>query len=218
MIATEFSERRQLALVVKLIRKIQRQLQLTRWSSTLISQRYGRRSAPKILKSKEINYVATCLDLTFALTHQLKAAGFKPTFIVDELIGENTNRPTLHFAVEFEIAGEPHTIDFAANKSALFYDGKFTHGRAFPGLVQLGEHRFGTEQLEPHQTPMQFLGVKRLREVNKKFPKVKYKDLRSALAQLKQADSARLFGIISARRPRVVATLHPPARASRATH
>lgn len=206
----ESTERAQLAEVLRMIRSVQRQLQLARWRPTLISRRYGKRSAEKILESKEVNYVATCLDLTFALTHQLKKRGFNPTFVVDELVGEHTNKPTLHFAVELEINGKPHTIDFAANKSALFYDGHFNHGRAFPGLLQLGEHKFGTQELKSNQTPMEFLEIRRLREINKRFPKVKYKDLRAVLAQLKKVDSERLFGIIRARRPRIVATMHRP--------
>lgn len=202
------TERQHLAEILITIRRVQQQMQLVRWPPALYGRTYGKRSVEQILRSKSTNYMNPCLDLTIVLLHYLREKKYKPTLIVEELISEHTGKPTLHFALEIPVGEKVFTVDFPRSKTANFYEGKYDHLKAYPHLLAIAQHEVPTETFTPKTKPFRLVGVSSLRQIGKRFQRVRYAHIRKAYEMMRRADRPELLNAVRARPLRTVWTKH----------
>ena len=198
------TERQQKTAIYRIIRGVQQQMQLVRWPPEKYGRLYGKRSVEQIIKEKNTNYMNPCLDLTMVTIHLLREHGFNPTCIAQELIGEHTGKPTLHFAIEVPVAEKTYTIDFPRSKTANFYEGAFDHMKSFPHLMPIEVHRLPTDHFTIKTKPFHFFGVARLRRIGARFKRVKYAHIRKAFTAMSKADHPELHATVRARPTRIV--------------
>jgi hypothetical protein len=188
---------------IEIIKKIQKEIKLVKWTPEQYQKFYGKRTINEILKSKEVNYMNPCADLTFATTVLLNEAKIKTKIIVDELIGEYTKKPTLHFAIEIQIKGQNYTIDFKRSKNVLIYKGKYSHNQSIPNLKHLKTHEFDSTKLKRENTQLSFFGLKTTKQIETVFSSFNAKYLKSVFEAMKKSDTPLLFRLVTRKKPKI---------------
>ncbi len=182
-----------------LVKWVQENIRLARWKPELHRKRFVERTAGEVLRRRTANYMNPCLDLTTALAIQLKENGFKPTFVVQELISEHTQKPAFHFALEVQADKKKYTLDFKTGKTAIVYKGQYNPKKSNPQIKNLVLKRFSTEKLERSTTPFQFFGIKRTSEMSRVFSHNTHESLQAAFKAMKRDDNSKLFRQVKAR-------------------
>ncbi len=190
------TNRKEIATVVKEIRWVQRNIHLERWTPDDFHRKYWRRTPEQVVQSGETNFLGPCMDLTIVMLDRLKKKGYNPELLVQELINEHSLQPSLHFAIEVPINGKIHTIDFYAQKRAVFYEGNFNPRRTHTTPFHLNVQRFPSDGFTSHTTPYKFLKVSTRREANRLFTHVKPIHLRALYRYMESANTPANFGRI----------------------
>ncbi|MBN2127788.1 MAG: hypothetical protein JW703_05400 [Candidatus Diapherotrites archaeon] len=188
---------------LQIVQKIQKEINLVRWTPEQYHKFYGKRTINEILESKEVNYMNPCADLTFATTILLNEAGFKTKIIADELIAKHTKKPMLHFAIEIQIKGNPHTIEFQASKKVLVYKGKYSHEVSMPKLTHLKVHEFDSTKLKRTDSILTFTGIKTMGKLKDVFSSFRAKHLKASFEAMQKSDNIKLFNAVTRKKPKI---------------
>ncbi len=183
---------KQIGRVEAIIKEIQ-SFDFVRWPPAKYGRLFGRRTIGEVLREKTANYMNPCLELTSSAVVLLAEQGFKPTFVIEEKIGEHTNKPVLHFAIEISIDGKIHTIDFSQRRNVLFYQGKYNLDKSSKREIHLGLKRIKASGFTRAQSPLSFFGVTNIKKIGRTFRHFKYPHLRAVFEAMHRADSQFLF-------------------------
>jgi hypothetical protein len=173
------------------IKKIQTEFELVRVPKDDIKRFFLGRPVGEILKSKKINYMGSCLDLTSVLIQRLLEQGINSTLIVHELISEHTRKPVFHFALELHVPDGNITIDFKTGKVALWYNGQYNARRSIPHLISLKINRFEINSLDTAKSLLQNVGIEKPAAYERLFMHVRYCNLIQASRKIIKDDSER---------------------------
>ena len=125
------------------------------WTNEEILQKFGKRSASQILSEGHTCYMNPCLDLTLATIPLVKARGFEPILVVEELIHPVTHQPAVHFAIE---AGNLY-LDYSGSNRVIIGEGKYQNARKSKSLSL---RRFDGKTILPSEDICQIMGINSL--------------------------------------------------------
>lgn len=174
-------------------RWVMENVQLVRVDADEHRRIFGNRSAQDILATKKVSYMNACPDFTFAFIHLVKEKGFAPQLVVEEIVSTKTKLPTLHFAAEIPIGKKILTVDFTESRKVIYYEGEYYPQKSSPTKTSLGIHRYPTTKLGHTTTLNQFLGIKGITTLYKRFPHVTPTAARAVFDAMKKIDSPRLY-------------------------
>jgi hypothetical protein len=194
---------KQIEFIEKLADYIMRTVKPTRWDPKTYPEKFTKRSPAEILKSRERNYMGSCIDASFALATRLKQTGFSPTIVVQELVNEHTKEPGLHFAVEVKADKKLYTVELNGVKKTLIYSGKYNPSISKPNLKSLSVRRFSAKNLNPSEPIYKFFKMSHPEDFKKVFKHVKKKHIDKAFQKMRESDNPKLFSKIQRRRYKV---------------
>ncbi len=166
-------------------------IQLVRNDATHFGKTFGTRSPGEVLRSKQTNYLNTCLDLTMATIHLLKEKGFKPVLVAQEGIYNTTKKPVVHFMIEVEIDRELYSVDYKRGKIVDIYKGPVRKESA--ARKHIAFQRFDTTKLEKNMIPFEFFGVRDMSEIHKVLPNCTKEGILALTTMMEKANKTRLF-------------------------
>ena len=104
------------------------------------------------------------------------------------MIGRHTNQPVFHFALEVPVQRKTIVVDFKTGKDVVTYSGKYNPKKSAPGQTSLALHRFSTKNMTERITGFQFIGIRNLREIGKKFSRIKLRHVYASFESMRRAD------------------------------
>ena len=150
------------------------------------------RTPGEVLKSKQTNYINTCIDLTMATAILLKEKGFRPVIVAQERVHGVTKMPVVYLMIEVPINRCVHTIDYRRGKVAEIYKGRVDPKRA-SSQKHLALHRFSTDGLTRKTKPHTLFGFAGVFEVHNVFTHCSAKGAAELVKVMERANRTNLF-------------------------
>jgi hypothetical protein len=164
---------------------------------------FGERTPGEVLKSKQTNYINTCVDLTMATAVLLREKGLRPVIVAQERVHGVTKKPVVHFMLEVIINREVHTIDYKRGKVAVIYKGHANPKKA-GSQKHLAFHRFETKSLSRGTRPFDFFGFSNMSKIHTVFPHCSEKNIAALTKVMERANKTNLFKRVKNANKRVV--------------
>jgi hypothetical protein len=155
------------------------------WTPEEYKRAFGSRTPREIVDSGKTGFVGSCLDMTIVANAALMDAGFKTTIVVDETMEHEHNLVRPHFAVEFDIGGEPFHLDFHNMRKTFFSRGRYTQNKK-QGVKSLHVHRFGGKLVGWDDKPMKaLLGIESMDGINGKMKHFYQAEFKRGIEQIR---------------------------------
>lgn len=114
----KFNGKLGIPLAISVVEAADERIKRISWTNEEIKEKFGRRSADKIIRSRNTFYMNPCLDLTLASAAWLRIIGKNPTLVIEEH-GKTPEYPynMLHFALEFSDTTGEYFINYRSGNT-----------------------------------------------------------------------------------------------------